>query len=155
MLHPAPIRLYGSPSDTPALDWAWVDGQLASAGTYWVVARTPGHPHPRPVWGVWRRERLYLSIGTPATRRALERDPVVTVHLDSGTHVVIVEGRVASRVSAPDVIAAYDEKYDWRYDVDAYGPLSLVEPTVILAWRTAGRAGRDSFQQTGRWQMQR
>jgi hypothetical protein len=113
VLRPAPLRLYGGPSNTPSLDWAWVDGQLRSAGTYWVVARTPGHPHPRPVWGVWRNDRLCLSIATPATRRALERDPVVTVPLDSGTDVVIVEGRVLSRVSEPDVIAAYDEKYDW------------------------------------------
>jgi len=149
----APIRLYGRESDKPALDWAWVDRQLGSAGTYWVVARTQGHPHPRPVWGVWRTDRLYLSIGTPATLRALARDPVVTVHLDSGTDVVIVEGRAAASVSEPEVIAAYDEKYDWTYDVAKYGPLSCIEPSAILAWRTSGWAGRGSFQETGRWHV--
>lgn len=152
MLRPAPIRFYGGPSDKPGLDWAWVDEQLRAAGTYWVVARTSGHPHPRPVWGVWQDERLCLSIGTPATRRALEHDPLVTVHLDSGTDVVIVEGRSGGLTSEPDVIAAYDDKYDWSYDVGSYGPLTVVEPTAILAWRTSGPAGRDSFQETGRWQ---
>ncbi|HZQ58659.1 MAG TPA: hypothetical protein VFA84_11505 [Acidimicrobiales bacterium] len=148
-----PLRLYGQASDKPALDWAWVDGQLAAAGTYWVTARTNGHPHPRPVWGVWRSDHLYLSIGTPMTTSALVTDPRVTVHLDSGTDVVIVEGIRTGTSADADVIADYDRKYDWRYDVGAYGPLSCVVPERVLAWRTSGFAGRDSFQQTGRWRF--
>lgn len=147
------LRLYGSVSDKASLEWSWVDEQLAAAGTYWVTARTPGHPHPRPVWGVWMGGHLYLSIGTPVTARALEHNPLVTVHLDSGTEVVIVEGRAAGPVTEPDVLAAYDRKYDWSYDLDEYGPLTRVAPETVLAWRTAGWAGRESFQQTGRWAL--
>jgi hypothetical protein len=147
------LRLYGQHSNHVLLEWEWVDGQLAKAGTYWVVARTHGHPHPRPVWGVWRNCQLYLSIGTPVTRRAVAADPAVTVHLDSGTDVVIVEGRAISYAEDHEAIADYDRKYDWTYDVSEYGPLTCVEPETILAWRTAGWAGRDSFQQTGRWRL--
>ncbi len=145
------LHLYGHGSDKPELEWAFVDEELRTAPTYWVVARSPGHPHPRPVWGIWREELLYLSIGTPSTIRALELDPRVTVHLESGTDVVIVEGVVAAAATDPVVISEYDEKYDWSYDMDEYGPLCCVAPQVVLAWRAVGWAGRDSFGKTGRW----
>ncbi|WP_454786494.1 hypothetical protein [Mycobacterium antarcticum] len=147
------LRLYGQVSDKPALEWSWVNEQLERAGTYWVIARTAGHPHPRPVWGVWEGQRLFLSIGTPPTVRALTADPRVTVHLDSGTDVVIVEGRTVDRTQGDHAIEKYDRKYDWSYDGAVYGPLTVILPTTVLAWRTAGWAGRDSFQQTGRWEF--
>jgi hypothetical protein len=152
------LRLYTQPSDHGPLEWAWVDDQLRAAATYWVVgAALPGQPrrapHPRPVWGVWDDLRLALSIGSPAVQRLVGHGAPVTVHLDSGTDVVIVEGVVAGATDDADVIAAYDAKYEWSYDVAVYGPLTTVEPTDILAWRTAGWAGRDSFQQTGRWKF--
>jgi hypothetical protein len=144
--------LYGGPSDREALAWSWVEGCLTVAGTYWVVPRSPGHPHPRPVWGVWHRERLHLSVGTPTFRRAVVDDAAVTVHLDSGTDVVIVEGVVAPpATTSPTALAAYDVKYDWTYQVDQYGDLAVVEPTKVLAWRSAGPAGRDGFRSTGCW----
>lgn len=151
----AALQLYNRPSEKPALDWAWVDSQLEAAGTYWVVARTAGHPHPRPVWGLWHRQRLLLSIGTPVTVRALSSDPVITVHLESGTEVVVLEGLAEGSAADPEVIAEYDRKYDWTYDIAAYGPLTVVIPSAILAWRTAGWAGRDGFRETGRWQFGR
>jgi hypothetical protein len=73
------------------------------------------------------------------------------VHLDSGTDVVILEGRVESRSVDPELIAAYESKYTWKYDVDAYGPLTSIRPHTVLAWRSAGWAGRDGFIETNRW----
>jgi hypothetical protein len=150
-----PLRLYTRPSDHDPLEWGWVNDQLRAAGTYWVVpAALPGPrwpPHPRPVWGIWNERRLVLSIGSPVIRRLVEKDAPVTIHLESGTDVVIVEGVVAGPTDHADMITAYDAKYDWSYDVAEYGPLTVVVPTAVLAWRTAGWAGRDSFQQTGRW----
>jgi len=146
------IRFYGQVGDHDALDWEWVDGQLRRAGTYWVTARTAGHPHPRPVWGIWHSNQLFLSIGTPVTRQALTVDPRVTVHLDSGTEVVIVEGSASGSSGDAEMVAAYDDKYDWTYDLARYGPLTRISPVTVLAWRTAGWAGRDSFQQSGRWE---
>ncbi len=146
------LRMYGQPSEHPPLDWQWVQEQLASAGTYWVVPRSAGHPHPRPVWGVWLDDALQVSIGSPVIRTALAADPRVTVHLESGTDVVVVEGRfIAAPDTGADVIAAYDSKYDWRYDETAYGPISRIAPSTVIAWRTAGPAGRDSFRETGSW----
>jgi hypothetical protein len=147
------LRLYTQASDHAAVEWTWVDEQLRTAGTYWVVpvAEAGRPPHPRPVWGTWADRRLALSVGSPVVGRLLPPEALVTVHLDSGTEVVIVEGAVAGTTDDPTLVAAYDAKYDWSYDVAEYGPFTLVTPTDILAWRTGGWAGRDSFQQTGRW----
>jgi hypothetical protein len=147
--------MYTQPSELEALDWEWVDGQLAASGTYWVAGSRDGEfPHPRPVWGVWSEGELMLSVGSPAVNRALDAAPEVTVHLESGTDVVIVEGRAS--VGSGDAtidrfLAAYDRKYDWRYDVGQYGPPRVVRPHRVLAWRAAGWAGRDSFSQVGKW----
>jgi hypothetical protein len=148
------LRLYGAPSDQEPLAWSWVEEQLEVAGTYWLVARTPGHPHPRPVWGLWQGQQLHLSVGSPTLRRAVDQDPSVTVHLDSGTDVVLLEGTTtpSARGGTPSsVIDAYNTKYDWDYQVAEYGELIVVQPLRVLAWRAAGWAGRDSFQATGRW----
>jgi hypothetical protein len=150
---PEPLLMYGKQSEVAALDWEWVNAQLSSAGTYWVNASGGDHPHPRPVWGVWVDEWLHLSIGSPVVARLLERNPDVTVHLDSSNDVVIVEGTAVGRTDDLAVLRAYNEKYDWNYTVDEYGPLTRIAPTSALAWRSTGWAGRDGFQQTGRWRF--
>lgn len=147
----ATLRLYGQPSDKPPPDWGWVDGQLGSAGTYWVVTPTQTRPHPRPVWGLWREDALHLSVGSPTLTQAMLPTTPVTVHLDSGTDVVIVEGIVAGPSTDSELIAAYDSKYTWEYSVEEYGPLTTIVPTQIFAWRSGGWAGRDGFRETGRW----
>jgi hypothetical protein len=150
---PRPLWLYQHPSEHAMLEWSWVEAQLREAGTYWVVTPSePGHhPHPRPVWAVWAEMQLHLSVGSPVINRALESGARVTVHLDSGTDVVIVEGLVRGTTSDASLIRHYDVKYDWSYDVDEYGPLTSIAPSAILAWRSAGWAGREGFQTTGRW----
>lgn len=146
-----PLRLYTRPSEHPQLPWSWVDGQLSAAGTFWIVTTGGRYPHPRPVWGVWHDLRLHVSVGSPALVRDLQIGRGVTVHLDSGIDVVIVEGDVEPPTRDRVVLDAYDAKYDYRYDADQFGPLITIRPRSILAWRTAGPAGRDSFQETGRW----
>ncbi len=146
------LRMYGQASEHPPLAWEWVAAQLQAAPTYWVIARSDGYPHPRPVWGVWHEDELHLSIGSPVLRDALSADRRLTVHLDSGTDVVVVEGEVRPSPSTePGVVAAYDTKYDWHYEEAQYGPISRVAPRAVLAWRTAGWAGRESFRETGSW----
>jgi hypothetical protein len=144
--------MYGQPSDQPPLEWDWVDRQLTESGTYWVIARTAGHPHPRPVWGVWQENQLHLSIGGPTIARAVAVDPRVTVHLGSGTDVVIVEGLITpANSTAPALLDAYNRKYEWDYLVAKYGDFTRVLPSTVIAWRTSGWAGRDGFDKTGRW----
>jgi hypothetical protein len=147
--------LYGQRSERAPVPWAWVEHRLTSSGTYWVVPRTGGWPHPRPVWGVWLADRLELSIGSPAVMRAVLTAPEVTVHLDSGTDVVIVEGLASSGSTPPEALEAYNRKYDYDYQVGAYGELTRVTPVTVLAWRAAGWAGRESFQQTSSWRFDR
>jgi hypothetical protein len=152
------LRLYGWPSEHEPLTWSWVDEQLAAAGTYWLATRGPGHPHPRPVWGIWHGQRLHLSVGSPTVLRAARQDPAITVHLDSGTDVVIVEGltgTAAQPATAPELVDRYNRKYDWDYQIAHYGDLMVVQPTTVLAWRSAGWAGRDGFRTTGRWVFER
>jgi hypothetical protein len=154
---PATIRMYTTESEVDALQWSWVEGQLVDAGTYWVVARSDGFPHPRAVCGVWSEDELLLSLGSPVLRRELAARPEVTVHLDSGTDVVIVEG-IAS-VGDDDSTTSrfrsrYDEKYDWTYDLATYGPPTRIRPIRAFAWRAAGAAGRDGFRQVGKWRFE-
>ena len=104
------------------------------------------------MWGVSRDGLLHLSFGSPTIRRAVDADPV-TVHLESGTDVVIIEGTATAAPTAPAVVRAYDAKYDWSYDTQEYDDLVRVEPSVVKAWRAAGSAGRDSFTDVGRWTL--
>ncbi|MFZ6004662.1 MAG: hypothetical protein ACOYXM_12120 [Actinomycetota bacterium] len=85
--------------------------------------------------------------------RSLEGNPEVTVHLDSGTDVVIVEGRVSGLTEAPDLLDRYNRKYGWTYTIEQYGPLTTIAAKTVMAWRSAGWAGRDGFQRTGRWRF--
>ena len=143
--------LYGRPSELERLDRSWVDEQLRAAGTYWVCAASV-QPHPRPVWGVWLDDALHLSIGSPVLAGQLTRDPRLTAHLDSGTDVVIVEGRAAAGASTDDAaLAAYHTKYESDYDVAEFGNLTRIVPVKIIAWRAAGWAGRDGFRSAGKW----
>jgi len=153
--HERTLRLYGSPSDRPVLAWTWVEEQLSLATAYWVTA-APGEPVSappvRPVWGVWHDQRLHVSIGSPVLRSAMARHPPVSVHLASGTDVVVVEGLTRpTSPTAPQVLDAYDRKYSWHYQVADLGDLVVIHPTKILAWRAAGEAGRDGFETTGCW----
>ena len=147
-----PVRFYTQVSQLDPVPWEWVDEQLREAPTYWVSAAGDGPPHPRPVWGVWHDDVLWLSVGSPVLRAAISSGAPLTVHLDSGTEPVIVEGRaVDSGGDQSGPIAAYDEKYDWTYDAEEYGALVCVAPGNVIAWRTAGFAGRASFQTVGKW----
>ena len=143
--------MYGSQAEVGDLGWEWVEDQLVHAGAYWIVTPGTEHPHPRPVWGIWNQKKLWLSIGSPRLKADAEVDGPVTVHLGSVNDVVIVEGRVAGSSSDNQLLDDYNAKYDWNYKVDEYGPLTIVEPTKVIAWRTAGWAGREGFQATGRW----
>jgi hypothetical protein len=148
------LVMYGAPARVHGLEWAWVAEQLATAGAYWTVTPSSVHPHPRPVWGVWLHDVLHLSIGSPRLSADARNDVAVTVHLGSVTDVVIVEGRIGGHNSEPQVLDAYNTKYDWSYTIDEYGPLTTVLPVKVMAWRSAGWAGREGFQQTGKWRFE-
>lgn len=145
--------MFGRPAPVDGLEWGWVDEQLRDAPGYWIVTPGPSHPHPRPVWGIWVDQLLYLSVGSPRLAAGLGPGQPVTVNLGSVTDVVIVEGSSVGVADESDLIAAYNDKYEWNYTVDEYGPFTGIAPTKVIAWRSSGWAGRGGFQQTGRWRL--
>jgi nitroimidazol reductase NimA-like FMN-containing flavoprotein (pyridoxamine 5'-phosphate oxidase superfamily) len=76
------------------LPWARVSERMAEARVYWIATVDPAcRPHATPVDGLWLDERLYFG-RSPETRRNrnLAKNPEVSVHLESGSEVVILYG---------------------------------------------------------------
>jgi hypothetical protein len=134
------------------LAWAWAEQRLRAAHNYWIATTCPdGRPHCRPVWGVWLPDGFWFSTGSRA-RHNLAADPRISVNLESGTQVVIVEGeatamRGAERLQA--FLTAYNRKYDWDISATAdgvadssgaEGPAYRVRPRIVFGWDTDMRA---------------
>ena len=129
---------YSVPSHSRGMfSWEHVEERMAKARNYWVATVPPdGRPHATPVWGLWVDRALYFGAG-PRKGRNLAQNPNVTVHLESGEDVVIVEG-VAEVVTDPDpglieqLFASSKAKYGMgSRDVEgAY----VVRPRVVFAW---------------------
>jgi PPOX class probable F420-dependent enzyme len=123
------------------LDFGWAEGRLAAARNYWVCTTRPdGRPHAMPVWGLWHGGAVVFSTDPDSVKgRNLAASAAITVHLESGDEVVVVEGR-AERVTGPDLgesfVDAYEGKYGHRLDPDdpAFG-FYRVAPDRVLAWR--------------------
>ena len=89
---PGQPRMFGGHVGSAKLPWTWAIEQLSRARNYWIATTRPnGKPHTRPVWGVWFDNTFYFSTGSLAALN-LARHPAITVHLESGSKVVIIEG---------------------------------------------------------------
>lgn len=135
---PEQPRMYGGPLGSGELEWSWATERLGRARNYWIATTRPnGQPHCRPVWGVWLNNVLYFSTGSLAVKN-LAVQPAITVHLESGNEVVIIEG-LASPVNEPfllkRVVRLYNQKYSWNLDVEhLHGPFYAVYPLVAFGW---------------------
>ena len=128
------------------LDWFHVVKRMESSRSYWIATAGPdGRPHSTPVWGVWLDGALYFD-GGPETRRGrhLAANPSVSVHLESGDDVVILEGE-AREALAPDrtLTTRLAEGYSAKYASSGYEPgpdmwdsgsLYRMKPQVVFAW---------------------
>ena len=139
---------YGVPeSDDGMVPWSWAVEQLQAARNYWFCTTRPdGRPHAVPAWAVWVDGALYFD-GSPETRRArnLAQRPALTVHLESGDQVVILEGE-AGEAGRPDpalaarLVAAFVQKYGashgYRPSPDQWdeGGLWVMRPRVAFGW---------------------
>jgi hypothetical protein len=142
----API-MFGQPAPPGRLlPWAWAHQRLIEARNYWIVTvRSDRRPHARPVWGVWLADGFWFSTGSLA-RHNLAVDPGISVHLESGAEVVIVEGtaeQVTEAAALQAMCDAYNPKYDWSIrptddgvaDADGNaGPVFRVTPRVVFGW---------------------
>ncbi|MCK7485409.1 MAG: LysE family transporter [Bacillus subtilis] len=89
-------------ADNPAsfVDWEWVAAQLTESKNYWLCSVRPpspdaqgGRPHVVPRWGALLEDKFYYD-GSPETRHArnITENPHVSLHLESGSQVIIMEG---------------------------------------------------------------
>jgi hypothetical protein len=128
------------------LTWEHVEMRLSSAVHYWLCSVRPdGRPHTVPKWAVWLDGRLYFD-GSPETRHArnIALNPHVSVHLESGENVLILNGESCG-IDRPDselgikVAQAYTSKYAARgYSPEPdqwdQGGLFVIIPCEVLAW---------------------
>jgi PPOX class probable F420-dependent enzyme len=136
----ANIPGYGITSEPYDVSWDDIAAKIEGSRNYWIsTSRRDGRAHAMPVWGVWVDGWLYFSTGpTTVKGRNLRRDPRVSVHLESGDDVVILEGsveRVTGRTELTRFADAYDLKYGFRPDPDDPDGLTYrVEPRVAHTW---------------------
>lgn len=155
---------YGLPDDdTDLQDWSMAELKLAQADTVWLATTRPdGRPHVVPRWGVWLDNQFFYD-GAPTTRHVRnlvaqgapgDRSPTadqprgaMTLHSESGTDVVIVNGTSGpaappSRWLAVQLAAAFHAKYksqgyapSWdAWSGDDAGGLCRFVPVDALAW---------------------
>lgn len=146
---PALPEGYGLPATSEGLlGWEQVERRLREAQHYWLASVRPdGRPHSVPRWGVWLEGRFWYD-GAPSTRhtRNVEANPAVTLTLESGTEVVIVEGDSrATRADAQDLGARLSQAFT-KYAGAGYAPgpdswagedgggLRVITPHRALAW---------------------
>jgi hypothetical protein len=151
----AKLQMYGKERGEALLPWDWVAERLAAAPFYWLTTtRKDFLPHARPLHGAWVDERLFLSNGSWNHHHNWERNPRVSVHLGSGTEVVIVEGTgnyERGKHVLERFLEAYNAKYGYDYGVDQMPYAFEVVPEVILAWQTIGELGEKGFEAVGKW----
>ena len=130
-------------SDVP---WEHVEQRMTGSINYWLCSVYPdGRPHVVPRWGVYIDGRLYY-VGSPETRHArnIDKNPNVTLHLESGNDVVIMEGTsLPASKPTPDFAQRLSAAYKMKYESDGYAPeptqwdeggLYVFTPRQCLAW---------------------
>jgi hypothetical protein len=147
---------YGVPKNNKGLlPWSHVVERLEAARVYWVCAAGPkGEPHATPVDGLWLDGALYFG-GSPATRRQryLRANPAASVHLESGSDVVILNGEArespgVGRELAERLAAASNAKYGYGQSAGDYekGGFSVFRPREAFAWK-------DGLKDATRWRF--
>jgi nitroimidazol reductase NimA-like FMN-containing flavoprotein (pyridoxamine 5'-phosphate oxidase superfamily) len=132
--------VYGVPKSAKGmLPWSHVTGRLAAARNYWVcTTRSDGRPHAVPVWGVFVAGRVYHGGGEDTRHcRNLDANPALTIHLESGDDVVIIEGtaeKLTEQTADPDVLRRIDDAYEAKYGMRHGTPVWGLRPRRVLAW---------------------
>jgi hypothetical protein len=133
-------ELYGIKPRKQYLPWSHAEERLARSRNYWIcTTRADGRPHSIPVWGFWIDGALYFGTARSSRKgRNLAHNSAVSVHLESGDDVIILEGN-AVEVSDPATLQMVDQASRDKYKM----PLTTlpgesvfycVRPRVALAW---------------------
>ena len=124
------------------LPWSHAEERLARSRNYWIcTSRADGRPHSAPVWGLWHDGALYFGTHRDSRKaRNIARNPHVSIHLESGDDVVIIEGAVEEvdqKAVARQLDAACRKKYRMPMSVMPESVCFRVRPRVVLAWTEA------------------
>jgi general stress protein 26 len=132
---------YGLKPRKQYLPFSHAEERLSKSRNYWICTTRPdGRPHSIPVWGFWLDGTFYFGTARASRKaRNLAHNPAISVHLDSGDDVVILEG-TAVEVDLKDkarlqpLDAASRTKYKMPLMVMPEVVLYSVRPRVVLAW---------------------
>ena len=147
--------LYGIKPRKEYLPWSHARERLTGSRNYWIcTVRPDGRPHSIPVWGFWIDDALYFGTAqTTRKARNLSHNPAVSVHLESGDDVIILEGtavEVNDKAVFKKIDAACRTKYKMPLMIIPDSVLYCVRPRVVLAWK------ENDFPGTGtRWEFPR
>ena len=128
------------------VSWDYVEQELTKSKNYWLCSVHPdGRPHCVPRWAVFLDGKLYYD-GSPETRHArnLEKNPYISVHLESGDEAIILEGEShAAKKPSAELARRLSEAYKVKYTQHGYAPepdqwddggLYVFTPRQCLAW---------------------
>jgi pyridoxamine 5'-phosphate oxidase-like protein len=115
--------------------------RLTQSRNYWICTSRPdGRPHSIPVWGFWSDGALYFGTARSSRKaRNLAQNAAVSIHLDSGDEVVILEGtavgvELTDKPTFKKLDAVSRAKYKMPRMVMPESVLYSVRPRVVLAW---------------------
>ena len=135
-------------ADNPVsyVDWEWVAEQMTVSKNYWLSSVRPdGRPHVVPRWGVFINNKLFYD-GSPKTLHArnIMKNPYVSLHLESGDQVVMMEGiSEAAEKPTSEFANQLAEAISGKYSDDGYSPkpdqwdeggLYVFTPRQCIAW---------------------
>ena len=134
-------RLYGLKPRKQYLPWNHARERLERSRNYWIcTARPDGRPHSIPVWGFFLDDVLYFGTSRDSRKaRNLEHNAAVSIHLDSGDDVVILEGEAREIPQSDKQVlskldAASRTKYKMPLMIVRGSVLYAVRPRVVLSW---------------------
>ena len=134
--------LYGLKPRAKYLPFSHAEDRLARSRNYWIcTTRADGRPHSIPVWGFWIDRAFYFGTARSSRKaRNLAQNTALSVHLESGDDVVILEGTVVEvspneRATRKKLDAASRAKYKMPLTTTpGETVLYRVQPCVVLAW---------------------
>jgi hypothetical protein len=110
-------RFYETASGNDLLPWSHVVDRLTEAKNYWIATTSPkGRPHVTPIWAAWVDGALYFDgIFTARWAKNMTANPATSIHLESGTDVVILDGDADDTLPDADlavrIVDAFAAKY--------------------------------------------
>jgi nitroimidazol reductase NimA-like FMN-containing flavoprotein (pyridoxamine 5'-phosphate oxidase superfamily) len=132
--------LYGLKPRKQYLPWSHAEERLTRSRNYWIcTARPDGRPHSIPVWGFWADGAFYFGTGRSSRKgKNLAYKSAISVHLESGDDVVILEGsavEVSDKATLKKLNALSRKKYKMPLTtIPGETVFYCVRPRVVLAW---------------------